>query len=291
MAHDLEAFDARATYSAAAEDYERASQRYWRFLSTRTVERLDLQPGQSVLDAACGTGPATIAAARRVGPSGRVVGVDYADGMLAVARKNVATSASGGVELVQGDVLGLQYGTEFDAVICVLGIFFLRDMAAASRALWAHVRPGGSLSVTTFGADVWEPVLSHFIDAARRARPDIEIVLPWRRTERPEVLARIFQDAGIPAVRIREDVDDVAFRPEDWTSIVMGSGLRRVAADLGHQRAAVLAETEQWARGRQITTVRVSSSYATAVKPADAAELPRGRGEPGSTSSGSDGGT
>lgn len=262
----LGGFDPQAIYSAAAEDYERAAQQYWQFLSARTVDRLNLQSGQSVLDVACGTGPATVAAARRVGPSGRVVGVDYAEGMLTVARRNVAASGVDGVELVQGDMLALPYDAEFDAVLCVLGIFFVSDMPAAVRALWGHVRPGGSLSVTTFGAEVWEPVLSHFIDVAGRARPDIELVVPWRRTERAEILAKVFHDAAIAGVRIAQDVDDVPFRAEDWPTIVMGSGLRRIAVDLGPQSADAVTGTERWAREQHFTTVRVSSLYATASK-------------------------
>lgn len=262
----LGGFDPRATYSAAAEDYEHASRQYWQFLSTRTIERLDLRPGQSVLDAACGTGPATLAAARLVGATGRVVGADYADGMLTVARRHVAASGAGNVELMRGDMTALPYGAEFDAVVCVLGIFFVADMAAAARALWAHVRPGGSLSVTTFGTEVWEPVLGRFVEIARQARPDVGIVLPWRRTESPEVLARVCRDAGIPDVRVAQDADAVPFRAEDWRTIVMGSGLRRIAADLGAQCDDVVRQTEQWARDRRITSVRVSSTYATAVK-------------------------
>ncbi len=73
--------------------------RYWEFLSTGTVDRLALGPGQAVLDVACGTAPATIAAARAVGPSGRVVGVDYASGMLAVAKWEVNASGVSGIEL------------------------------------------------------------------------------------------------------------------------------------------------------------------------------------------------
>ena len=266
MSEGLGGFDPKATYSAAAVDYQRASQQYWQFLSTRTIERLPLRPGQAVLDAACGTAPSAIAAARRVAPGGRVIGVDYAEGMLAVARQNVAVSGVAGVELVQGDILTLPYGPEFDAVVCVLGIFFLPDMAAAARSLWRHVRPGGTLAITTFGEDVWEPALAHFVEGVGRARPDIERVLPWRRTERPDILAGIFHDAGVPHAQIRQEIDDIPFDPEDWTTIVMGSGLRRMAVDLGDRAAEVIRDSEVWARHERLTTVRVSSLYATAVK-------------------------
>jgi ubiquinone/menaquinone biosynthesis C-methylase UbiE len=268
MTVELGGFDPRATYSAAAEDYERASQRFWQFLSTRTVERLALAPGQSVLDAACGTAPGTIAAARAVSPGGRVVGVDYAEGMLAVARRNVAASGVPGVELVQGDVLTLPYGAEFDAVMCVLGIFFFEDMAAAARVLWSHVRPGGSLAVTTFTTDVWTPMLNPFLESAARARPDVERVVPWRRTEDPDVLARALRDGGVTDVRIDQETFDIPFRPEDWPTIVMGSGLRRIAVNLGPDAAAVLADSDRWAREHGITSVRVGAHYARAVRPA-----------------------
>ena len=266
MTQGLGGFDPRATYSAAAEQYERASQQYWKYLSTRTVERLRLQPGHHVLDAACGTGPATVAAARAVMPGGRVVGVDYAEGMLAVARRAVVDSGLPGIEPVQGNMLSLPYGDEFDVVLCVLGLFFVDDMDAAARALWSHVRPGGRLAITTFGDQVWEPVLGCFVAAAARARPEIERILPWRRAEDPALLERILRRPGAADVRVATDIDDVPFDAEDWPSIVMGSGLRRIATDLGPLAEAVIGETVSWATNRGLTSVRVSANYAVAVK-------------------------
>jgi ubiquinone/menaquinone biosynthesis C-methylase UbiE len=266
MVQGLGGFDPEATYSAAAEEYARASRQYWQYLSTRTVERVRLQPGEQVLDVACGTGPAAIAAARRVMPGGRVVGVDYAEGMLAVARRHVAGSGVPGIELVQGDMLSLPYGDEFDAVLCVLGLFFVDDMFAAGRALWSHVRPGGRLAVTTFGTEVWEPVLGHFVEAAGRAKPDIERILPWRRAESSDLVEHILRKAGAEHVRVERDSDDLSFTPEDWALIVMGSGLRRIAQDLGPEADAVIRDTVEWARREGLTSVRVASNYALAVK-------------------------
>jgi ubiquinone/menaquinone biosynthesis C-methylase UbiE len=266
MAYELGSFDPQATYSAAAEEYEHASRRYWQFLSTRTVERLDLSPGQSVLDVACGTAPAAIAAARRVGPSGRVVGVDYADGMLAIARRNVSAAGTPNVEIVRGDMLALPGNQKFDAVLCVLGIFFVGDMAAAARALWSRVRPGGTLAVTTFGAEVWEPMLGHFIEAAAQARPEIELVLPWRRTENPVVLARALHDGGIANLTVEQQIDAIPFDADDWAGIVLGSALRRIAVDLGPEAAGVLGNNARWAREQRVASLRVAVNYATATK-------------------------
>jgi ubiquinone/menaquinone biosynthesis C-methylase UbiE len=266
MLQGLGGFDPRATYSAAAEEYERASRQYWKYLSTRTIERLRLRPGDHVLDVACGTGPATVAAARAVTPGGRVVGVDYAEGMLAVARRTVADSGLPNIELLQGNMLSLPYGDEFDVVLCVLGLFFVDDMHAAGRALWSHVRPGGRLALTTFGADVWEPALSHFVEAAGRARPDIERILPWRRAEDPALLEDVMRRAGAADIRVETAVDDVPFAAEDWPLIVMGSGLRRIANDLGPLAEEVIGETVTWATKQGLTSVRSRSNYVVAVK-------------------------
>jgi ubiquinone/menaquinone biosynthesis C-methylase UbiE len=266
MIQGLGGFDPKATYSAAAEKYARASRRYWQYLSTRTVERLQLRAGEQVLDVACGTGPATIAAARHVVPGGRVVGADFAEGMLAVARRDVSASGLPGIELVQGNMLSLPYRDDFDVVFCVLGLFFVDDMFAAGRALWSHVRPGGRLAITTFGTEVWEPILSHFVDAAGRARPDIERILPWRRAESSDLLEHILREAGAEDVRVETDLDDLPFSADDWPLIVMGSGLRRIAQDLGPQADGVIRDTVEWARSEGLTSVRVTSHYALAVK-------------------------
>ena len=106
-----------------------------------------------------------------------------------------------------------------------------------------------------------------FHSCRRPGTPAIELVLPWRRTESPEVLAKVFHDADIAGVRLAHHVDAVPFRAEDWPAIVMGSGLRRIAVDLGPQSADAVNGTERWAREQQFTTVRVSSIYATAGKP------------------------
>jgi ubiquinone/menaquinone biosynthesis C-methylase UbiE len=264
VAKDLGSFDAQATYSSAATAYEDASLRYWQFLSTNTIDRLNLRPGDSVLDIACGTGPATLAAAEAVGPGGRVVGVDYAEGMLAIARKKVAGHRN--VELVREDLMVLEYGAEFDAVVCVLGIFFLPDMVATASKMWSFVRPGGRLAVTTLGAGVFEPFSSRFAEAVRRERPDNEIVLPWRRTEDPELLQSTLEQGGVEGVRVTTVSYDLPIEADYWWTVVMGSGFRHTAEQLGPLAEVVRKDNEDWARNEGIDRIRVTANHAMAVK-------------------------
>src|SRR5687767_8299421 len=97
-------FDPKATYDAGSLDYEDASRDFWQYLSTRTVERLALQPGNRVLDVPCGAGPAVVAAAAKVGATGHVVGIDYAEQMLAIARDKVRSAGLENVTLDVGDM-------------------------------------------------------------------------------------------------------------------------------------------------------------------------------------------
>jgi ubiquinone/menaquinone biosynthesis C-methylase UbiE len=230
LPNELGTFDPQHTYSSAAKTYEDASLRYWQFLSTNTIARLDLRPGDSVLDIACGTGPATLAAAEAVGPSGRVVAVDYAEGMLAIARQKVEKAGHTNVEFVREDLMALKYGPEFDAVVCVLGIFFLGDMVAAASRMWSFVRPGVAWQSRPW-AGVFEPFSSRFAEVVKRQRPDIEIVLPWRRTEDARVLRSTLEQAGIPDVQVTTESADL---PIEAGVLVDGSDGLRVSA---HSRA------------------------------------------------------
>jgi SAM-dependent methyltransferase len=267
MTGELGAFDPKATYSGAAADYERAGAKYWNF-SPATIDLAGPRPGESVLDVACGPASGLLLAAERVGPGGRVVGVDYAEGMVEIAREKVRKAGLANVEVVQGDMTALPYAAEFDVVMCVLGIFFLDDMPMAAAKLWSHVRPGGRLAITTIGFDVWRPMLERFVIAVQQQRPDLDVVLPWRRTEDPAVLQQVMSDAGIPGALITSRVDDIPFEVADWWTIVMGSGLRSTALQLGEAAATVREDNERWAREQAITSVRISSNYALAAKPA-----------------------
>ncbi len=61
--------------------------KHWR---TVTMQQLNLKPGSFAIDLCCGTGDWTLALAKAVGPSGRVVGLDFSDEMLAIAKQKVA---------------------------------------------------------------------------------------------------------------------------------------------------------------------------------------------------------
>ena len=118
-------------YNLAATGYDKPAVRFFPGAATHLVQFMEIQSGQTILDVATGTGAAAMAAARAVGPTRRVVGVDIADDMLEQARRNFAAADLTNVELCEGDAEYLPFDVNsFDTVICASSIFFLPDMVA-----------------------------------------------------------------------------------------------------------------------------------------------------------------
>ena len=109
---------------------------------------VDLQHGERVLDVGCGAGVTAIEAADRVGPDGRVWGIDISPEMIDVARDR---SAAPNLEWVVADAAEYDFPPdEFDAIISRFGMMFFSDPERAFRRLLEACRTGGRLV-----ASVW----------------------------------------------------------------------------------------------------------------------------------------
>jgi ubiquinone/menaquinone biosynthesis C-methylase UbiE len=124
--------------------------RRWR---ASLADQLDLKRGDRVLDVACGTGQLAVELARRVVPSGSVIGVDAAEEM--VARATAISIRTGlPVSFQTASAQGLPFPeATFDAVTCTLAIHHLADPAHAVEEMLRVLRPGGRLLI----ADVQAP--------------------------------------------------------------------------------------------------------------------------------------
>ena len=140
-----EVFNARAA-SYRDSDWHRTS-------AERLIDLSGVRPGDRVLDAGTGTGFAGLAAARLVGPRGRVVGVDLSPGMLAVARESAVQSGLVNFEAVEGDATALpQYADgSFDVVTSATSLLYM-PAAAALREWGRLLREGGLLAFSTMRA-------------------------------------------------------------------------------------------------------------------------------------------
>ena len=143
----------RELTGSAAENY----QRYFvpaiaTPVSAGLLGAADLQPGERVLDVACGTGIVARLAAERVGPTGSVTAIDLASQMIDVA-KTTPASTEPAIEWHVGDAMSLPFpDSSYDAVLCQMGLMFMPDRATALKELRRVAAPGGRVVINTPGA-------------------------------------------------------------------------------------------------------------------------------------------
>ena len=257
----------RAAYNLAAGEFDDAPLGFWDRAGRRTVERLELAPGNRVLDVCCGTGSTAIPAARAVGRFGTVLGIDLSDRLLELAAAKATAAGLTNIQFRREDVSRLRFPREScDAVICQFGIFQLPDMVAGARLLWNLVAPGGALAITTWGPKVHQPVRAAIWDAVRARRPDLaDPNSPASRVGTESRLRGLFVEAGIPEPSVEAERTVLPLRSADefWTTL-MGSGNRRVIEALGTQAAAVRQEVAGFVTREKVTEVETVVLYAVA---------------------------
>jgi demethylmenaquinone methyltransferase/2-methoxy-6-polyprenyl-1,4-benzoquinol methylase len=110
----------------------------------RAAARAELGPGNAALDVCCGTGDLALELAKLVSPGGRVVGCDFSEPMLDLAREKAAERGADGVRFEWADALELPYdGERFDAVTVGFGVRNLADLDRGLRELARVLKPGG----------------------------------------------------------------------------------------------------------------------------------------------------
>jgi ubiquinone/menaquinone biosynthesis C-methylase UbiE len=124
------------TYRKKAKHYDVTSRLYpapgypQRGQRLRAVEELELRPGAHVVDVACGTGLNFALLQERIGPEGRITGVDLTDAMLARAQQRIETSGWSNVMLVQADAAAFEFPSDVDAILSTYALSQVPDCGA-----------------------------------------------------------------------------------------------------------------------------------------------------------------
>jgi demethylmenaquinone methyltransferase/2-methoxy-6-polyprenyl-1,4-benzoquinol methylase len=176
----------------------------------RAIEAAAVRPGMSALDVATGTGKVAHGLWRAAQPGGQVTGIDFADGMLAVARRRYADAA--GLRFVQGDALALpvEDGT-FDAATIAFGMRNLADYHQGFAEMRRAVRPGGRVVCLEIArptrriaraAQAWFDLAVPIIGRVAGQRNAYSyLVSSTQDYPEPARVATIMAEAGLEAVR------------------------------------------------------------------------------------------
>jgi demethylmenaquinone methyltransferase/2-methoxy-6-polyprenyl-1,4-benzoquinol methylase len=110
----------------------------------RAATCAELSAGDSALDVCCGTGDLALELSRHVSPGGHVVGCDFSEPMLDLAREKAAARPSSGIRFEWADALQLPYdGGRFDAVTVGFGVRNLADLDRGLSEMARVLKPGG----------------------------------------------------------------------------------------------------------------------------------------------------
>lgn len=176
----------------------------------RAADLAAVSAGDQVLDVATGTGDLALELLRRVGPSGQVVGADFSEGMLELAR---VKDAGGAIRWEQANALELPYAdSEFAAVTVGFGVRNFADLDRGLAEMTRVVRPGGKVVILEITTPQRPPLSGFFklwfdkiVPALGRIAGDSEAYsyLPdsVRRFPGPDQLAARMSAVGLTDVR------------------------------------------------------------------------------------------
>lgn len=164
-----------------------------------TLDVLDPQPGERVLDVGSGPGLLAASIAERVGPEGAVSGIDLSESMLAVASAAEAAPGAAPMTFALGDATALEFAdASFHAVVSTQVYEYVPDVDAALAEVHRVLKPGGRVLVLDTD---WDSVVWSVGDRERHARVmsawEEHLADPWL----PRSLARRLGAAGLSVER------------------------------------------------------------------------------------------
>ena len=234
----------------AAETYERALvPAVFAPWAPLVVALADPRPGDKVLDIACGTGVVTRLAARQVGRTGNVVGLDLNPGMLAFAASITPSNNSDApITWREASATDMPFPeATYDIAYCQLGLQFFPDRSAAMREMYRVLVSGGRLGLMVWQGIQYTPGFGALAAAlARHISSEAEGIMraPFALADAEQLHALVaaggFRDVTLQSVSGTVRFPSVASFVEDY---VRGSPLSgHVAKVSDESRAALVSE-------------------------------------------------
>ena len=221
--------------------------------------RLDVRPGDAVLEVAAGPGSLAGRWAEAVGPDGSVVLSDVAPAMAAAAARRTAGLPNVSAEVLDATAIDRPENA-FDVVAARMGLMFVPDVAVALAEIRRVLRPGGrfgSLSWGTIDHNPWMTcvgmagMIHGVLTGGPPAGPGTIFSLG-----NPQELQRALTDAGFDDVSTQ--VIDITFRVPD-----IGRHVARVSSLAGPMAAQFAEATDEQLAAVRATAAEIAAPYAT----------------------------
>ncbi len=195
-------------------DYDRG--RFHAPVADRLIEFAQLQSGQTVLDIATGTGLVALAAAKRVGTEGKVIGVDISTGMLERAKQKQINLGLQNVEFLEVDAEIVEFSDRcFDVIFCSLATCYLTDISSALKKWYFWLKPNGTLALNAWAEKAFPPSVL-FREVAQRY--GIIIPNPNEPLGTLKKCYHLLQKAGFKEIEIIQEQFGWYFTP-DFNSV------------------------------------------------------------------------
>ncbi len=197
-------------WNQAAKAWDRWGSLLSRWLGPATETMLDMAGvthGSRVLDVAAGAGEQTLAAARRVGPTGHVLATDLSPVILEYAERSARLAGLDNVvtHTLDGERLNELDASPFDAVISRVGLIYFPDQQKALRGMRNRLRDGGKVAAMVYSTPASNGFFSVPVSIIRR-RAQLPPPLPGQpgpfSLGQPEVFEKAFSDAGFKDIRV-----------------------------------------------------------------------------------------
>ena len=217
-------------FSRAAPTYDRIGPRRFAYFGERLVERAQLAPAASVLDVAAGRGAVLYPAAKRVGPRGRVIGIDLSSAMVRETTAEIRNAGHQNVELQLMDAEELRFpDAVFDWVLCGFGLWFFPHPQRALQEFLRVLKPGGHLGLTTWAKD--SPIQTLYQDALRpHLPPPAGGQTPPSNFDTIVQIETALQQAGFASLQVASEDCDFVYSSEDEMWDVIWSSRSEAAA-------------------------------------------------------------
>jgi ubiquinone/menaquinone biosynthesis C-methylase UbiE len=238
----------RAQWQAAAEAWHRWGPFLGQWLGGATEQMLDLahiRAGSRVLDIAAGAGEQSLAAARRVGPTGHVLATDIAPALLDYALADARAAGQSNIETreLDGEALGDLSPASFDAAISRVGLIYFTDQQRALAGIRRALKPGGRFAAIVYSTPDKNQFFSIPVGIIRRRAK-----LPPPQPGQPGpfslgsdgVLAAAYERAGLRDIEVRK-VDSPVRLPSAAECV----RFERESFGALHQMMSTLSEAER----------------------------------------------